>query len=287
MSSPGTPLPNEENDLAVLNQSVGITLKRLDDAIGLSLKLVNRAGGAKYSSWRSAKTGVVVLALYSKSITTARSIRLLASRGFLAEGFTLCRSLLETDIAVHYLLQARGQKRANEYLANVLAQIEKTANSWCETKGLKRHGRALRKQVQEALQKEFPKISPARLDLLRRKGYSGKTIHDTCRFLGRLKDYHILYRMMSPHAHTASLETHIALGEGKAVDLRLGSTDAQEVRRLVKYAILGLCMVMKRVSEVMSFGYLADIAKLSASTDGNVHALMKSWTKHARDRGRV
>lgn len=283
----GTPLPTEENDLAIVDRSVGPTLRRLDASIELSLKLITRAGEASYTNWRSAKTGVVVLGLYSKAITTARSIRLVASRGFVAEGFTLCRSLLEIDFAIHYLLQARGKKRADEYLANTLAQVERAANSWCETNGIRRQGRPLLRQVQATIQELYPKISPARMKELRKNGYSGMSIYDTCKFLGRLKDYNVLYRMMSPYAHAADIRTHLALGDAPGVSLKLGITDAREVRRLVEYSILGLCVVMKRVSEIMHFGYLDEIERLKATTDGNVDALMKSWNKHARSRKRL
>lgn len=283
MTSEGS-LPGENrarhNVLALFETSVA----KLDQAVALSVRIIERAGEVSYSRW-GPKTGPVVLGLYAKSIKTARAVRLTVTAGLVEDAQTLCRSLLETEVAIHYILRGRGDQRAEEFLANTVAQTDRVANAWIDTIGLRRQGAQLKRLVQSSVL-DYPNISQTRMGALRKHGYAGMPLIETFRSLGRIKDYQVTYRALSKYPHTNDLEGHVTVGDQPGLGLVLGTSDKPEVRRSLDNARALLCRTMERVSSAMGLGYLAEISRVSVSFDSELLGVVKMWKRYARSRGR-
>lgn len=274
----GTPLPGEDDNRATASALFGPSFTSLDRAIRLSVDLIERAGGARESPWRPRKTGVVVLGLYAKAIKTARSIRLVTSAGFLEDGFVLCRTMLETYVAICYIVQRKGKRRAEEYIASLPCGILKVAEEWERTKGLKREGKRLRKLAQEALANDFTHIPADRQKALK-AGYAGQQLKTTFKNLGMIKDYQVVYRDLSSYQHANDLQGHVNVEVNRGLELRLGTADKPEVRKVLDTARRILVSTMYRVSQTMDLGHLAEIARMGPSRDDTIHALLKSWKR--------
>lgn len=119
-------------------------------------------------SWKIGKPGLncvvveTMLGLLTKACKTFRTIQILCERGLQGDADVLVRVLMETTVAVVFILQKKSRERARIYHAHGIAQYVKLLNGWATTRGLKR--KVTKKRMKQA-------ILPLTLDLYIRLSY--------------------------------------------------------------------------------------------------------------------
>jgi hypothetical protein len=78
-----------------------------------------------------------MIGLLTKACRTFRAVELLSERGFHDDAHALVRVLMETTVAVMFILQKGSKRRALIYHAHGFAQNLKMLNEWKQTPGLK------------------------------------------------------------------------------------------------------------------------------------------------------
>ena len=79
-----------------------------------------------------------MMGLLTKAIKTFRSIQILCERGLYDDASALARVLLETTVAIAFIVQKKSKQRMLMYHAYGMVQSVKMLNEWAKTKGLKR-----------------------------------------------------------------------------------------------------------------------------------------------------
>ncbi len=120
MQVPGHPLPDEENRRESVERTFATSLANLDKAHALGLMLIERTDSFVTTPKRSETSGGIVMGLYWKALKTVRAIRLVASADLQEDGLVLCRTLLETMVAILYVLERNAPHRADEFVASMI-----------------------------------------------------------------------------------------------------------------------------------------------------------------------
>jgi hypothetical protein len=120
MTVTGFALPGEESARESVERTFAKSLAQVDACLALGVKLLQRTSSFVVTRKRTEKVGLVVMGLYMKALKTVRAIRIVASPDLVEDGFVLCRSLLETTVAILYVLQKDSPRRADEYIAHTL-----------------------------------------------------------------------------------------------------------------------------------------------------------------------
>src|SRR5690348_11510722 len=77
-----------------------------------------------------------MMGLLAKAGKTFRAIQILCERGFREDANALVRVLMETTVAIIFILQKRSKERTLIYHAHGIAQGIKMLNEWKNTAGL-------------------------------------------------------------------------------------------------------------------------------------------------------
>ncbi len=113
-----------------------------------------------------------MIGLLTKAAKTFRAIQVLCERGLHEDADALVRVLMETTVAIWFILQKTSKERTLIYHAHGIAQRIKMLNDWKNTRGLKRKAtKAMLKQANEALA-DYMKRLPPETDVKRH--WSGK-----------------------------------------------------------------------------------------------------------------
>ena len=164
-------------------------------------------------SWRIGRPGLdpVVIAtmigLLTKACKTFRSIHILCERGLHEDANALVRVLMETMVAVLFILQKKSRERARIYQAHGIAQGIKTLNEWKATPGLRRRAtKRTIKQMTDALT-VYMKGLPTGTDV--KHHWSGKrSLQEAVRALRADAMYATLYRFTSSISHASDFGAH-------------------------------------------------------------------------------
>ncbi len=284
MTNDGFAVPHEENVRKGVAHLLKTDLANLDAALALGVKIVVAAGEVNGVDGFPLKTAKVAMALYAKALKTVRSIRLVASAGLIEDGNTLCRSLLETCVAVHYLLLEDWQVRTDEYVAYAVLKDLSTANGWKATKGLEEAGAQLEEVVRRVIANHLGDIPPERQEHLRKTGYAGMKLPETFKKVGMELFYQVDYRALSPHAHATEYWAHFGWDPKLGLELHLGSADVPELRRLLQSSRLFFAGIMELVSRTMGLGYMFDIVRLGAELDDPTLEVVRAWRARANEK---
>ena len=277
-SSRGTmELPLEQTVREQIARALERDLANLDAALALGIKLVDSSGEVNCLPGLPERTAKITMALYAKSIKTVRAIRMVSSIGLLEDGRTLCRSLLETCVAIHYLLQKDWEVRSDEYAAYTILKDLTTAHGWRKTKGLKEDGARLELAVKKVIAQHLLHIPPARQEVIRTTGYAGMSLEATFYEVGLSSHYQLAYRAMSSHSHATDFATHFSWDRERGLSLHLGSTDIPEIRQLLHSTRWFFAGIMEIVSKAMGLGYLAAIAKFGQELDDPSEEVLRAW----------
>lgn len=161
----------------------------------------------------------ILMGLLTKACKTFRSIQILCERGLHEDANALVRVLLETTVAVLFILQNRrrdkktkalsptAQQRALTFYAHSLHQSLKMLMEWKNTPGLKRKAtKAMAKNTEEAVL-ELKKILPSGTNF--EKHWSGKGgFQQTVQALRQDSLYSVLYRHTSGISHVSDVGLH-------------------------------------------------------------------------------
>lgn len=167
-------------------------------------------------SWTIRKRGInhhillTMLGLLTKACKTFRSIQILCERGLIGDADALTRVLMETYVAVAFILQKRSRERVVIYHAYASAQDIKLLNEWKRTPGLKR--KASKRAMQEANDGLliWAKQLPAGTDF--KHHWSGKhNLQEAVKALRADTLYATLYRFTSSTAHSSDIAAHVEI----------------------------------------------------------------------------
>ena len=126
-------------------------MTKLHDAVVVMMS----AGSWTIQNTRGLNPVVVqtMMGLLTKASKTFRAIQVLCECGLHEDANALVRVLMETTVAIAFILQKKSKERTLIYHAHVIAQNIKMLNDWKNTRGLKRKAtKAMVKQANEALE---------------------------------------------------------------------------------------------------------------------------------------
>jgi hypothetical protein len=151
-----------------------------------------------------------LMGLLTKACKTFRSIQILCERGFEEDANPLVRVLMETTVAIIFILQKKSKERAVIYHAHILAQNLRMLNEWKATPGLKRKApKAMLKRVNDGLA-EHMTLLPAGTDV--KHHWSGKrSLREAVKALRHDVMYASLYRFTSSSSHASDFGAHFQL----------------------------------------------------------------------------
>lgn len=148
-----------------------------------------------------------MMGLLTKACKTFRAIHILCERGLHEDASALVRVLMETTIAVAFILQKNSKERAIIYHAYGMAQEIKMLNEWKNPRGLKR--KALKPILQQANHAfaDYLKRVPPGTDVKRH--WSGKpNLREAMKALRGDAMYSTLYRHTSSISHASDFGAH-------------------------------------------------------------------------------
>ncbi|MBI1874655.1 MAG: hypothetical protein HYS05_12345 [Acidobacteria bacterium] len=148
-----------------------------------------------------------MMGLLTKACKTFRAVQILCERGLHEDASALVRVLMETTIAIAFILQKKSKERTLIYHAYGMAQEIKMLNEWTNTRGLKRKApKAILNQANEAL-RDYLKRLPEGTDVSRH--WSGKrTLQQAMQALRGDVMYATLYRHTSAISHASDFGAH-------------------------------------------------------------------------------
>jgi hypothetical protein len=151
-----------------------------------------------------------ILGLLTKACKTCRSVQILCERGLIEDANALTRVLMETYIAIAFILQKRSRERVLIYHAYASAQDLKLLNEWKTTPGLKRKAtKDVIKQANEATL-IWAKQLPAGTDF--KHHWSGKrSFQEAVKALRGEAAYSTLYRFASSMTHASDFAAHVEI----------------------------------------------------------------------------
>lgn len=167
-------------------------------------------------SWKIGKPGLdrvvveTMLGLLTKACKTYRSIHILCERGLHEDANALVRVLMESTVAVIFILQKKSRERARIYHAYSIAQSAKMLHEWAQTPGLRR--KATKKIIKQSIDSlaESTKNVPAGTHI--KHHWSGK--HNLLEAMRALRGdvlYATLYRFTSSITHASDFGAHIEI----------------------------------------------------------------------------
>lgn len=213
----------------------------------------------------------ILLGRLTKACKTFRSIQVLCERGLYEDANALVRVLLETTIAVVWILQRRARdkagvltptshQRAIAFLGYSLHQQLTMLKEWKKTKGLKR---LAPKRAIEAVEKQIVDIKtmlPSGMNF--EKHWSGKGgLQQTVTALKADSLYSVLFRHTSSISHASDVglhfEPHPATGEPiwQIAPRAEGVLNASLVAREL------LWMLANRIDERLGLGFSSTLAR--------------------------
>ena len=143
-----------------------------------------------------------MVGLLIKACKTFRAIQILCERGFREDANAAVRVLMETTVAIAFILQKKSKQRALIYHAHGIAQSIKMLNEWKNTPGLKRKvPQSVMKQATDELDRHVA-LLPAGTDV--RRHWSGKAnLQEAVKALRGAAMYATLYRFTSSISHAS------------------------------------------------------------------------------------
>jgi hypothetical protein len=200
-----------------------------------------------------------IIGLLAKASKTFRSVQILCERGLYNDASALVRMLMETTIAIIFILQKKSKERALIYHAHGIVQDIKMLKDWKNTPGLKRKvPKGILEQFNDALD-VYKKLLPRGTDV---KGHWSGTanLQQAMKALRGDVMYAVLYRVTSSISHASDFSAHFE-GDPASDDLvwqiepqvRGFEAPSNAARQL-------LWIAANRIDERLGLGYAATLA---------------------------
>jgi hypothetical protein len=154
-----------------------------------------------------------MIGLLTKAAKTFRAVQILCERGLHDDASALVRVLMETTVAILFILQKSSKRRAIAFHAYGLVQASKMLNEWKTTPGLKRKAtKAAFAQVAYGIATYASHLPPG-TDF--RRHWSGKAnLKEALSALRGDAMYSTLYRHTSAISHGADFGGHFEVENG-------------------------------------------------------------------------
>ena len=184
------------------------------------------------------------------------SLQILCERGLYDDASALARVLLETTIAIAFILQKKSKQRMLMYHAYGMVQSVKMLNEWAKTKGLKRKAtKATMKQPNDGLAMYMSKL-PAGTNLKRHWSGLGSIQEAMSQLQGGDAMYATLYRHTSAISHASDFGGHFSIDDsGEMVWEVFPQVEGFEAPSYVARQLLW--QAAHRMSEKFGLGYAA------------------------------
>jgi hypothetical protein len=201
----------------------------------------------------------------TKAVKTFRAVQLLSERGLHEDASSLVRVLMETTVAVAFILQKRSKERALIYHAYGLAQNIKMLNEWAQTKGLKRTApKAMLANANSGLTTYLERL-PRGTDV--KSHWSGtRSLQQAMKRLKSDRTYATLYRYTSSISHVSDFGAHFASDEdGEVVWEIEPQVDGFEAPSYAARELLWVAA--NRIDEKFGLGFAAALAPFRLTRD--------------------
>ena len=143
-----------------------------------------------------------MIGLLTKATKTFRGIHILCERGLHSDALALVPVLMETTVAIAFILQKKSKERAIIYQAHGVAQGLKMLNEWKRTTGLKRKASSRVIEGLNIVLATYMKQVPPGTDVKRH--WSGRwSLQEAVKALRNDVMYATLYRMTSSVTHAS------------------------------------------------------------------------------------
>lgn len=176
-------------------------------------------GMMSQSPWKIGKmrgldrlTCETAIGLLTKACKTFRSIQILLERGLIDDANVLVRVLMESTVAVVFILQKDSRRRARIYHAHTMVQDIKLLNHWKTTSGLKRKAsKEITKLTNDGLA-SWTKGLPVGTDF--KHHWSGKAnFWEAAKAIRAEAIYATVFRFASAKAHATDFAGHVEVDQ--------------------------------------------------------------------------
>jgi hypothetical protein len=279
-------LPGEEQARADLARQFRDLFDRADRVHDAAVELITR-GQLKIRKPQGFSPAVVALiaSLYTKACKTFRAIQLTCEAGLGQDASVLARQLMETAVAVAFILDKDSIRRAGMYAAyedqRLLVLLERAS----EIDGLKELASP------EALEKARLKVrkwdSAIGDDAVAsvRNHWSGRSLEWAAGQVGMVYAYALMYRATSAFAHGADVSQHVYVKKGSDVPtLKLAPGDDQ-IRRVLPSSISLMRMIVGSLNAGFGLGEEAVIERIDAEIPRREKPEFKVSTAIGGDKG--
>lgn len=200
-----------------------------------------------------------VIGLLVKACKTFRSIQVLIERGLTADANALMRVLMETIVAILYILQKQSRQRALIYHAYSMSQSLKMLREWQRTPGLKRKAPKAAIEAAERELAEYQRRLPAGVDV--RGHWSGKPnlLHAMRALRGDVM-YATLFRHTSSASHASDFAAHVEFDLTGHMIFKLAPVADDDVIRRSGVGREVLWIAANRINERFKLGFDAELA---------------------------
>ena len=180
--------------------------------------------------------------LFAKALKTVRAVRAAALEGCGQDAMVLNRVLLETALAVTWILQTNTRRRGELFLAHQDQRTLVQLDAMSATPGLRRASRRLKKDASAQIQRRCSaKLTPTEFASVKRhwSGLPGGIEAVARKIPGGIKLYQTVYRQASSSAYGSDALTHVFYGDGDdAPTLKILPGDESVSTSLVTAALL-------------------------------------------------
>lgn len=254
-------LPEEAKRAAQVRSAHNEALEEMRRA-GVPIATMFQAGEWKIGNTRGLERWIVfVLAgLLAKAFKTYRGILALCELGLGNDAAVLLRQLLETDAAIHWLLQKDTRRRSKFLLAHAALRRQIQFDQMLNERGLRRVSKKVHPLISDLTAKAVSHLSPDEIKPLRRhwSGLSGG-LEEVTKRLGRHwhNAYVMVYRDTSSTAHVADALKHLEMNResGAFAPFIKVTPDDDELPRVPKLAVTFMLGAAQRIDKRLSLGY--------------------------------
>jgi hypothetical protein len=201
-----------------------------------------------------------MMGLLTKAVKTFRAVQILCERGLYEDASSLTRVLMETTIAIAFILQKKSKERMVIYHAHGVAQGIKMLNEWARTKGLKRTApKAMLAKANAGLVSYVSKLPPSTNVKAHWSGTG--SLQEAMKKLKGDAMYATLYRHTSSISHVSDFGAHFSLDDqGEMVWEIEPEIDGFEAPSYAARELLWAAA--NRIDEKFGLGYAAALAPL-------------------------
>jgi hypothetical protein len=250
---PMSALPHETEVAADISTRYSASLDAMTALLGVVVNMLS-------VDWEVPTRGLnrtvvfTVVGLLVKACKTFRSIQVLIERGLTTDANALIRVLMETTVAILYILQKQSRQRALIYHAHSMSQSLKMLREWTATPGLKRKASKAAIEAAERELAEYQRRLPAGVDVSRH--WSGKrSLQQAMQALRGDVMYATLFRHTSSASHASDFAAHVEFDSAGGMIFKLAPVADDDVIGRSGVAREVFWIAANRINERFKLGF--------------------------------